>query len=37
LSSIANRYAEIPNTRRVDDQAEVFKATDLHRDGRLVR
>lgn len=33
---IANRYAEIANTRRVGGQGEVFQATDLHQGGRMV-
>ena len=33
---IANRYAEIANTRRVGGQSEVFKAADLHQGGRQV-
>jgi hypothetical protein len=33
---IANRYAEIANTRRLGGQSEVFKASDLHQGGRPV-
>ena len=33
---IANRYAEIANTRRVGGQSEVFQAADLHQRGRQV-
>src|SRR4051794_30839428 len=33
---IAERYAEIANTRRVGGQAEVFQAADLHQSGRPV-
>lgn len=33
---IANRYAEIENTRRIGGQSEVFQAADLHQGGRQV-
>jgi hypothetical protein len=33
---IANRYAEIDNTRRIGGQSEVFQAPDLHQGGRQV-
>jgi serine/threonine protein kinase len=33
---IAERYAEIANTRRVGGQSEVFQATDLDQGGRKV-
>jgi Protein kinase domain len=33
---IANRYAEIANTRRPGGQSEVFQAADLHQGGRQV-
>jgi hypothetical protein len=33
---IANRYAEIANTRRVGGQSEVFQAADLNNGGRQV-
>lgn len=33
---VANRYAEIANTRRVGGQSEVFQAVDSHQGGRKV-
>ena len=33
---VADRYAEIENTRRVGGQSEVFQAADLHQGGRQV-
>jgi serine/threonine protein kinase len=33
---IADRYAEIENTRRVGGQSEVFQAADLYQGGRQV-
>ena len=36
MRTIAGRYAEIANTRRVGGQGEVFQGSDLHQGGRMV-
>ena len=36
MRAIAERYIELPNTRRDGGQSEVFKAVDLHREGSNV-